>query len=97
MRRAADLTEMFAMASTSTNAFAIGASVLAGLLAGPAANRVLVELPAWTLDRNATSWKQAVANFATRNGMTELAGIEERTGLPLCGVCRAPLLESGIR
>jgi hypothetical protein len=67
MRRAADLTEMFAMASTSTNAFAIGASVLAGLLAGPAANRVLVELPAWTLDRNATSWKQAVANFAQWN------------------------------
>ena len=40
MRRAADLTEMFAMASTSTNAFAIGASVLAGLLAGPAVNRI---------------------------------------------------------
>jgi hypothetical protein len=42
---------MFAMASASTNAFAIGATVLGGLLAGPAVNRVLVELPAWALDR----------------------------------------------
>jgi hypothetical protein len=97
MRRAAHLTEMFAMASASTNAFAIGATVLGGLLAGPAVNRVLVELPAWALDGNATFWKHAMANSATRNGMTGLAGIEERTGLPLCGVCRVPLLESGIR
>jgi hypothetical protein len=97
MQRAAHLTEMFATASASTNAFAIGATVLGGLLAGPAVNRLLVELPAWGLDRNATSWKYAMANSATRNGMTGLAGIEERTDLPLCGVCRAPLLESGIR
>jgi hypothetical protein len=74
----------FVMASASTNAFAIGATVLGGLLAGPAVNRVLVELPAWALDRNASSWKHAIANSATRNGMTGLAGIEERTGLLLC-------------
>jgi hypothetical protein len=61
MRRAAHLTEMFAMASASTNAFAIGATVLSGLLAGPAVNRVLVELPAWALDGNATFWKHAMA------------------------------------
>ena len=48
------------MASASTNAFAIGATVLGGQLSGPAVNRVLVELPAWALDRNATSWKHAV-------------------------------------
>jgi hypothetical protein len=29
----------------------LGATVLGGLLAGPAVNRVLVELPAWALDR----------------------------------------------
>jgi hypothetical protein len=35
------------MTTTRTNAFVIGAVLLGGLLAGMAANKVLVELPAW--------------------------------------------------
>jgi hypothetical protein len=45
------------MASAATNALAISAAALGGLLAGPAVNRVLVEIPAWT-EVGALSWAQ---------------------------------------